>query len=48
MTVMNAHLITLLPRVMVTNGDNRREQHVITSRYTLESVVGFFIHVEKS
>jgi hypothetical protein len=45
--MMDAHLIARLSGVMVTNGDNWREKHVITRRHTLESVVGFFIHVEK-
>ena len=46
-TMMNAHLIAPLPGVMVTNRDHRRKKHIITRRYTLQSVVGFFIHVEK-
>src|SRR5207244_9817345 len=48
MTMMNAHLIACLAGVMVTNGDNRREKHVITHRHTLQGVVRLFIHVEES
>ena len=32
----------------MTNGDNRREKHVITRRHTLQGVVRLFIHVEES
>src|SRR6266436_4962420 len=46
--MMNAHLIACLAGVMVTNGDNRREKHVITRSHTLQGVVRFFIHVEES
>jgi len=45
--MMNADFITRLPGVMVTYGDQRRKKHVITGGYTLQSIVGFFIHVEK-
>src|SRR6266513_4790986 len=48
MTMMNAHLIACLAGVMVTNGDKRREKHVITRRHTLQGVVRLFIHVEES
>ena len=47
-TMMNANFIARLPGVMVTDGDHGREEHLIICRYTLQGVVRFFIHVEKS
>ena len=45
---MSVGFIPCLAGVMVTDGDNRREEHVITRRHTLQAVVRLFIHVEKS
>jgi len=45
---MNADFITCLPRIMVPNRDNRRKDHVITRRHTLQGVIRLFIHVEES
>src|SRR5215475_3806509 len=48
MTMMNVNLITRLPGIMVTDGNNRREEHVVIGCYTLKAVVRFFVHVEES
>src|SRR5207237_4358836 len=43
-TMMNANFIARLPGVMVTNRDHRRKEHIITGRYTWQSVAWFSIH----
>src|SRR5438128_2592346 len=46
--MMNADFIACLPRIMVADGDNRREKHVITRRHALQAVVRLFIRVKES
>src|SRR5262249_15430979 len=45
--MMNADLIACARGIVVTNRDDWREKHVITSGHTLQSIVRLFIGVKE-
>jgi hypothetical protein len=45
--MMDADFIACLRGIVVADRDNRRKQHVITRRHTLQGVVRLFIRVKE-
>jgi hypothetical protein len=48
MTMVIPYFAANLAGVVVADGDDRREKHLVTRRHTLKRVVWLFIHVKKT
>src|SRR5262249_38650786 len=47
-SVMNANFISCLSRVVMADGNNRREKHLVASGRALQGIVRFFVHMIES